>query len=159
MRALLLVASLCAGCTKSTPAAPTPDPNATVRFITPPVEGVVATIMSDQLKRSQAEKRRVLLYASATWCEPCRVFHEAVDRGELTGKVGALDLVAFDAQMDAERMLLSGYESQFIPAFAVPGPDGKATGKHIEGSVKGSAAVADLVPRLNELLASQTVAQ
>jgi hypothetical protein len=111
--------------------------------------------MAQQLQRAQTEKRRVLLYASATWGEPCRVFHEAVDRGELTGKVGALDLVAFDAQMDAERMLLSGYESQFIPAFAVPGPDGKASGRHIEG-VKTAPAVADLVPRINALLANQT---
>ena len=57
------------------------------------------------------------------------------------------------SQADAERMLLSGYESQFIPVFALPGPDGKATGKHIEGSVKGPGAVDDLVPRLKTLLA------
>ncbi len=57
--------------------------------------------------------------------------------------------------MDAERMLLSNYESQFIPLFALPGADGKGTGKHIEGSVKGSGAVADIVPRLTALLAQQ----
>jgi thiol-disulfide isomerase/thioredoxin len=140
------------GCTKS-PATPAIDPTATVRFITPPIDGPVSTIMAAQLEKAKAEKRRVLLYAGAPWCEPCRYFHEAVDRGELTGKVGALDLVAFDSQMDAERMLLSGYESQFIPLFALPAADGKATGKHIEGSVKGDGAVADLVPRLTKLLA------
>ncbi len=157
MRTLAFAGLLVLGACKSqtTPAAPTIDPNATVRFVTPPVDGVVSTIMQAQLEKAKAEKRRVLLYAGAPWCEPCRYFHEAVDRGELTGKVGALDLVAFDSQMDAERMLLSNYESQFIPLFAVPGPDGKGTGKRIEGSVKGNAAVADLVPRLNELLAQQ----
>ncbi|MCA3013451.1 MAG: thioredoxin family protein [Myxococcaceae bacterium] len=138
-------------CTKVSP--PTADPAATVRFITPPMAGEVSSIMSAQLAKSKAEGRQVLLYCGATWCEPCRYFHEAVDRGELTGKVGALDLVAFDSQVDAERMLLSGYESQFIPLFAAVGPDGKATGRKIEGSVKGPGAVDELVPRLKALLA------
>lgn len=154
---VVALACLAGACTKPQPAAPaaapTVDPSATVRFITPPMDGAVSTILASQLERSKAERRRVLLYASAPWCEPCRYFHEAVDRGELTGKVGALDLVSFDSQADAERMLLSGYESQYIPLFALPGPDGKASGRHIEGSVKGPAAVDDLVPRLKTLLA------
>jgi thiol-disulfide isomerase/thioredoxin len=155
MRFLALAALLFGfGCTKLKPTAPSIDPSATVRFVTAPIDGVVSTIMAAQLSRSQTENRRVLLYAGASWCEPCRFFHEAVDRGELTGKLGAVDLVAFDSQVDAERLLLSGYESQFIPLFALPNPDGKASGRHIEGSTKGSAAVNDdLVPRLKELLA------
>lgn len=153
MRLIVVFGCLFLACTKPQPAAPAIDPTATVRFITPPMDGPVSTILASQMERSKAENRRVLLYAGAPWCEPCRFFHEAVDRGELTGKLGALDLVAFDAQADAERMLLSGYESQFIPVFALPGPDGKATGKHIEGSVKGPGAVDDLVPRLKTLLA------
>ncbi|MER2559237.1 MAG: hypothetical protein ABTQ32_00865 [Myxococcaceae bacterium] len=152
MRLLVVCGCLLVAC-KQQPPAPTIDPTATVRFITPPMDGPVSAILASQLERSKTEHRRVLLYAGAPWCEPCRIFHEAVDRGELTGKVGALDLVAFDAQADAERMLLSGYESQFIPVFALPGPDGKATGKHIEGSVKGPGAVDDIVPRLKTLLA------
>lgn len=151
MRFVVLLLLL--GACKGTSGAPAIDPAATVRFVTPPIDGVVSTIIAAQLSKAKAENRRVLLYAGASWCEPCRYFHEAVDRGELTGKVGALDLVAFDAQMDAERMLLSGYESQMIPLFALPNADGKASGRHIEGSVKGPAAVDDLVPRLRELLA------
>lgn len=107
--------------------------------------------MASQLQRSAAEQRRVLLYAGASWCEPCRRFHEAVDRGELNGKLGSLDLVAFNAQIDAERMLLSGYESQFIPLFALPKADGTASGQFIEGAKGG--AVGDLVPQLATLLA------
>jgi hypothetical protein len=159
MRAFATAALLLfVGCTKPMPAPPAIDANATVRFVTAPMDGVVSTIMADQLSRSKTENRRVLLYAGASWCEPCRFFHEAVDRGELTGKLGAVDLVAFDAQADAERMLLSGYESQFIPLFALPNPDGKASGRYIEGSTKGASAVNDdLVPRLKELLADAKV--
>lgn len=129
---------------------PEADPNATLRFVTAR-DGDVAPLVAEQLTLSKTANRRVLVYVSAPWCEPCRDFHAAVDRGELTGKVGALDLLSFDADRDAERLLLSGYESRFIPAFSVPNPDGRASGKQIEGSVKGNA-VNDLVPRLRELL-------
>ncbi len=147
---LLVALTTSLGCAKD--AKPALDPAATVRFVVAG-EGDVAPLVVAQAARSQAEHRRVLLYVSAPWCEPCRVFHEAVDRGELTGKLGALDLLAFDGDRDAERLLMSGYESQYIPAFAVPGVDGRAVGRKIEGSVKGGAAVGDLVPRLRELLA------
>lgn len=153
MRLRLAAILLLQACTKPQPAAPAVDPAATVRFITPPLDGAVSTILVAQQEKARAEHRRVLLYAGAPWCEPCRYFHEAVDRGELTGRLGALDLVAFDGQADAERMLLSGYESQLIPLFALPGPDGKASGRHIEGSIKGPGAVEEIVPRLKALLA------
>jgi len=37
--------------------------------------------------------------------------------------------------------------------FAKPGPDGRGTGRQIEGSVKGDGAVNEIVPRLRSLLA------
>ena len=40
-----------------------------------------------------------------------------------------------------------------IPLFALPGADGRASGKQIEGSVKGEAAVGEISPRLAALLA------
>jgi thiol-disulfide isomerase/thioredoxin len=152
---LLLVAvgvamGSCKDATKTS--APVIDPQATIAFITPD-EGDVAPLVLRQLAKSRAQNRRLLVYMGATWCEPCRHFHEAVDRGELTGKVGALDLLAFDGDRDAERLVMANYESQFIPAFLVPGPDGKASPQKMEGSVKGSGAVSDIVPRLQALLA------
>lgn len=145
---LLLCCLAASACKETKPAI---DPKATVRFL-PAEPGDVAPLLVRQLAQSKTQDRRVLVYVSAPWCEPCRVFHEAVDRGELTGKLGALDLVAFDAEPDAERLVMAGYESQLIPAFTAPGPDGRATPRHLEGSVKGPGAVGDLVPRLLELL-------
>lgn len=151
---LVLLALAFAACTSSssTPAVAAIDPNATVKFVTAE-GGEVAPMVLRQLARSGPEKRRVMVYVGATWCEPCRAFHEAVERGELTGKLGGVDLIAFDADMDAERLLMSGYESQFIPSFTVPNADGRASTKHTEGSVKGGGAVNDLVPRLKTMLA------
>ena len=142
---LLLAGSAC----KATP--PQVDPKATVRFVTAE-EGEVSPQLVRRMTQAKADQRRVLVYVSAPWCEPCRVFHAAVDRGELTGKLGALDLVAFDGEVDAERLLMSGYEQRLIPAFHLPGADGRATAKHLEGSVTGNGAVGDLVPRILELL-------
>ncbi|MFZ5440631.1 MAG: thioredoxin [Myxococcota bacterium] len=153
MRASFFVCALVLGACTSNSSTPAIDPNATVRFITAP-EGDVAPLVTAQLARSQAEKRQLLLYVSAPWCEPCRVFHEAVDRGELTGKVGALDLLSFDGDRDAERLIIANYESRYIPAFHVPKADGTSSNRKIEGSVKGTGATTDLVPRLKELLAA-----
>ncbi len=153
MRSLPLALSVCvalAGCTKA--ASPLDDPHATVRFVTAEM-GDVAPMVVRHLGRAKTENRRVMVYVGATWCEPCRAFHEAVERGELTGKLGALDLVSFDGDVDAERLVMAGYESQFIPAFSLPGADGRASPAHTEGSVKGSSAVSDLVPRLRAMLA------
>jgi hypothetical protein len=151
-RSLFLVCLLTSAC-KVTPPPPSIDPQATVRFVAS-VEGEVAP----QLVRRMAEAkgRQMLVYVSASWCEPCRRFHEAVDRGELTGKLGPVDLVTFDGEYDAERLMISGYEQQMIPAFTVPGPDGRATTRHLEGGVSGEGAVADLVPRLRALLETPT---
>lgn len=134
---------------KATP--PQIDPKATVRFVTPE-EGEIAPQLVRRMTQAKADQRRVLVYVSAPWCEPCRVFHAAVDRGELTGKLGALDLVAFDGEVDAERLIMADYEQRLIPAFHVPGADGRASKKHLEGSVSGNGAVSDLVPRILELL-------
>jgi hypothetical protein len=139
-----------AGC-KPTP--PAIDPHATVRFVAAE-EGEVAPQMVRRLAQAKIDQRKVLVFVSAPWCQPCRVFHEAVDKGELTGKLGPLDLVAFDSEPDAERLLMSGYESQLIPSFTAPGEDGRATNRHLEGSVAGAGATADLVPRILAILKS-----
>lgn len=149
-RVLLLTCLAASACKVSSPPLPV-DPQATVRFVSPDPGEVAPGLVR---RMAAAKDRRLMVYVSATWCEPCQRFHQAVDRGELTGKLGRLDLVAFDAEPDAERLLMSGYESRMIPAFTVPGPDGRATTLHTEGAVAGDAAVSELVGRISELLAA-----
>ena len=49
----------------------------------------------------------------------------------------------------------AGYISTLIPLFAFPNPDGTASERRIEGSIKGPDAVAqNLLPRLKALLAA-----
>jgi thiol-disulfide isomerase/thioredoxin len=96
---------------------------------------------------------RVLVYVGATWCEPCKRFHEALESGELDASLAGTQFIEFDADRDRAELRAAGYASQYIPLFSVPDPTGRASGRAIEGSVKGTQAVReDLVPRLIALL-------
>jgi thiol-disulfide isomerase/thioredoxin len=127
-------------------------PKDQLRTISAPDGEDVAAIVRDAMKREAQEGRRILVYIGATWCEPCQRFHAAANKGLLDASFPNLTLLEFDADKDGERLLNAGYGSRLIPYFGVPGPDGRATGKHLEGSVKGDGAVNEIAPRLKKLL-------
>ena len=141
--ALLLVA-----CSPGKPPAPKK-----VEWVHPPAEVPVAAFVEKEQKRAVPDHRRVLVYVGATWCEPCRRFHEAVGKGALDPTFGDLRLVEFDLDKDQIRLRDAGYDPKLIPLLALPAPDGFATGKQMEGSIKGDGAVDQMVPRLRSLLA------
>jgi len=114
--------------------------------------GDVAASVLQELAATKAKHRDLVVYVGATWCEPCQRFHAAAERGELDAAFPTLTMLEFDLDQDRERLVAAGYQSQFIPLFALPGPDGRSTGKQIEGSVKGSSAVAEISPRLKALI-------
>jgi thiol-disulfide isomerase/thioredoxin len=111
-----------------------------------------AVAIREAATREQALGRTLLVYVGATWCEPCQRFHHAVDRGELDTAFPHLSIIAFDADRDAELIAAAGYHSHYIPLFALPAADGHSSGKQIEGSVKGEAAVGEITPRLATLI-------
>jgi len=94
-----------------------------------------------------------VVYVGAPWCEPCQRFHHAVEQGQLDATFPDVDLVTFDADRDSERLASAGYVSRLIPLLALPGPDGRASGKQVEGGIKGEGAVAYIAPRLEQMLA------
>jgi hypothetical protein len=113
-----------------------------------------AALIHDANQRAEHDHRRLLVYVGAKWCEPCRRFHEAAERGELVGRFGELRLYEFDLDRDGARLARAGYNPRLIPLFALPQPDGRASGRQIEGSIKGDGAVANISPRLAALLDS-----
>jgi thiol-disulfide isomerase/thioredoxin len=113
-----------------------------------------STPIRDALAKEQATGRVLLVYVGATWCEPCQRFHHAVEQGELDAAFPRLSILAFDADRDAEALATAGYVSKLIPLFALPRSDGHASGKQIEGSVKGESAVGEITPRLRALMSS-----
>lgn len=159
MQAVTLVLTLGAAavsCNPSSPgkrgAAAKAPGNAHLEFVTAE-DGDVAKLVLREMDKAKKEGKRVLVYEGATWCEPCRRFHEAAAAGRLDAELSQLRLIEFDADRDNERLAVAGYMSRFIPMFALPKPDGSFSGRLIEGSVKGDGAVDEMVPRLRGLLA------
>lgn len=147
----LLVAAV-AGCRGASPAKDA-GPAGHVRLLPAPPSAPdqLAGVVAQQQKASAALGRTLVVFVGAPWCEPCRHFHEAAAQGRLDADFGDVDLLVFDAGPDAERLLLAGYESRLIPLLVVPGADGRASDRRMEGSVKGDA-VADMTPRPKALL-------
>jgi thiol-disulfide isomerase/thioredoxin len=125
-----------------------------VRIWAGPAEGGVAEAVREATGRAARDGRRLVVYVGATWCEPCRRVHEAIERGEFDATFGNLDLLEFDLDRDRERLNAAGYASQYIPLFVLPSPAGTASGRQIEGAIKGEGAVAFILPRLERLLAN-----
>jgi hypothetical protein len=124
-----------------------------VRIVRAAVGPDAAGVIRDERERARSDGRDLVVYVGAKWCEPCKVFHEAAQKGELDGDFPSLTLLEFDLDEDRDRLMSAGYVGELIPFFAIPDADGRASARKFEGSVKGSGAVANIAPRLRKLLA------
>jgi thiol:disulfide interchange protein len=114
--------------------------------------------VQQHVEEADASGKRVLVYVGATWCEPCKRFHKALESGQLDEQLAGTQFIEFDADRDGAELRAAGYRSKYIPLFSVPDQSGHASGRAIEGSVKGDAAVREnLVPRLVALLDGKPV--
>lgn len=122
-----------------------------VRIVKAP-SGEVTSVVKSEREKAKADGRDLVVYVGATWCEPCQHFHKAAQSGALDSDFPNLTLLEFDLDEDRERLATAGYVSQFIPLFAMPAADGRASDKKFEGAVKGEGAVKVIAPRLRSLL-------
>ena len=154
MRAFAGVCLLLLSCQSTSSAPPAPaKPKGHVQFIdAPPHPEAVQELVKQKTAESKAKGRTLLVYAGAKWCEPCRRFHEAAEKGALDAEFGDLDFLAFDVDYDNERLAYGNYDTGTIPLIALPKEDGNASGQHMNGSVKGDGAVTEMTPRLKKLL-------
>ncbi len=158
MRGAWLLGVLLVGCqSPRTPAAAPADAGAKaamkVRLIpAPAVPAEVQKLVQAKSAESKALGRTLLVYAGASWCEPCQRFHQAAESGALDAQFGDVNLLVFDVDVDNERLAYGNYETGMIPLIAVPGPDGNSSKKYMNGSIKGDGAVAEMTPRLKALL-------
>lgn len=129
-----------------------PAPVAKLELVDAPVSGEVAPIVAAEYARAAADHKHLLVYVGASWCEPCRRFHDAAAAGQLDPTFSTLRLLVFDLDRDGDALTRAGYTSTLIPLFALPKPDGMASGRQIEGSIKGDGAVAQITPRLQQLI-------
>jgi len=114
--------------------------------------GAVQDIVRDALLDAKKDQRRVVVYVGASWCEPCQVFLDGVAAGNLPPSLGNLRLLKFDNDVDDARLKAANFGGQMIPRFVKPAADGTGSTRRFEGSVKGPAAMDNIVPRLEALL-------
>ena len=124
-----------------------------MRLLASPATGSVESAVRDAWRGAAAERRTLVVYVGAAWCEPCQLFHHAAEQGELDATFPDLTFLEFDLDRDRERLASAGYVSKYIPLFALPTAAGVASGKQIEGGIKGDGAVDFIVPRLRAMLA------
>ncbi|MBT8493242.1 MAG: thioredoxin family protein [Deltaproteobacteria bacterium] len=122
-----------------------------LEIVAAPASGDVAKLVREAQIEANRARRKLLVYVSASWCEPCRHFQEAAARGQLDGEFGDLRLLKFDFDRDEKRLARAGYQSKMIPLWVVPEPSGRGSDKRTAGSIKGPGAVGDIRPRLRKL--------
>jgi thiol:disulfide interchange protein len=109
--------------------------------------------VQQHVEEADASGARVLVYVGATWCEPCQRFHKALESGQLDEDLAGTKFIEFDSDRDAAELRAAGYSSKYIPLFSVPDQSGHASGRAIEGAIKGDGGLREnLVPRLLALL-------
>jgi hypothetical protein len=118
-------------------------------------EGDVARLVQKEQANAAAHHRPLLVYVGAVWCEPCQKFHQAAERGDLDSTFPELTLLEFDIDHDRERLAAAGYSSRYIPLFALPKQDGTASGRQVEGGIKGDGAVGYVTAKVKDLLAAR----
>jgi hypothetical protein len=123
-----------------------------VAFVEARPDGEVAPLVLDALSEAARERRTVVVYVGATWCEPCQRFHEAARRGELDAEFPSLTLLEFDLDRDRDRLARAGYTAKYIPLFVLPATTGLASDQMLSGGIKGEGAVGFIAPRLKALL-------
>ena len=154
----IFAVSACNGREQRIPAAKQDAPTATKSREKPQLKhrsdaAPLEQFVQQHVEEADAQGMRVLVYVGAAWCEPCRRFHKALASGDLDEALAGTKFVEFDADKDGAELRAAGYVSQYIPLFSVPDHSGHASGRAIQGSVKGDDAVKkDLVPRLLALL-------
>ncbi|MBN8611071.1 MAG: thioredoxin family protein [Deltaproteobacteria bacterium] len=124
---------------------------ARVRF-EPAGEGDVVALVRELVTRARAEGRAPMVYVGATWCEPCRYFHAAAERGELDAQLPPITFLEFDRDHDGERLDAAGYRSRMIPLFVSPNDDGTPSERRMEGSIHGAGSPQEIVPRMLAIL-------
>ena len=132
-----------------------PPVTGTLELVDAASTGAISTLVTSELHRAEIAHKKLVVYVGATWCEPCRRFHDAAAQGELDSELGDLRLLVFDLDRDGASLEIAGYHSAFVPLFAIPRADGIASGRQIDGSIKGSDAARDITPRLRALVDGQ----
>jgi hypothetical protein len=137
-----------ASVSSSRPASSTAPAGAHVEVIEASRDSDALSLVRTKRLEAKAEGRVLVVYAGASWCEPCKKFKLEVQSGRLDERLGKTTLLAFDADKDADRLGAAGYSFKFVPFVALPGADGRPADAH-EATGKGGQAWRELLGKLD----------
>lgn len=129
--------------------APSKSPGDGIKVITAAADGDALTTIRTEKLKAKADGRVLVVYVSASWCEPCRRMKDEIHAGKLDAQLGKTTLLAFDADKDGDRLGSAGYKYSFIPFVALPGADGHPVESQ-EAKGKGSNAWRELLGKLED---------
>jgi len=112
----------------------------------------VAQRVRAELAQAQGDKKRLVVYVGAIWCEPCERFLKASKTQDFGKEFASVRFLKFDLDKHAAALERAGYNSQYIPLFVLPNADGTPSEKRSMGSKEGQAAVPYLKERVLSLL-------
>lgn len=116
--------------------------------------GPADQVVREAMAGARRDGRRLLVYVSATWCQPCQRFQAALRSGALDSYFPDLRLLKFDSDRDQSRLTVAGYDGPYLPRFVLPTPSGRGSGQTISGGTKAEdTAFTSIAPRLQQLLA------
>ena len=163
MRTLVVLALALAACNPTPKEAakvdPSPSPSPSTSTSTTKTGGKIvvlpaaqdsdalSAIRTERLK-AKAEGRVLVVYVSATWCDPCKKLKEEIEAGRLDDRYGKTTLLAFDADKDIDRLGAAGYTFKFVPYVALPGADGRPAESQ-EATGHGKDAWKELLGKLD----------
>jgi hypothetical protein len=115
--------------------------------------GPADAVVRAALAQAHHDGRRLVVYVSAVWCEPCERFQASLRAGELDAYFPDLRFFKFDHDQDAPRLAAVGYAGSYLPRFVVPAEDGRGTAQRMEGGTKADDTVfTSIGPRLQRML-------
>lgn len=123
-------------------------PGGKLRSVSATQDSDALSLIRAERLRAKAEGRVLVVYVSATWCEPCKKLKEEIDAGRLDERYGRTTLLAFDADNDIDRLGSAGYSFKFVPYVALPGADGRPADAQ-EATSKGANAWRELLGKLD----------
>lgn len=113
----------------------------------------VAELVRARLAAAQRDGHRLVVYVSASWCQPCERFQASLRSGALDAYLPGVRFLKFDHDRDRDALAASGYAGEYLPRFVLPEADGRGSERRIEGGTKAEDTVfTSIGPRLQQLL-------
>lgn len=123
-------------------------PRRRVKIVEAAQDSDALSLVRTKRLEAKAEGRVLVVYVSATWCEPCKRLKAELESGRLDERLAKVTLLAFDADRDGDRLGAAGYSYRFVPYVALPGADGHPADSQ-QATGKGGEAWRELLGKLD----------